>query len=278
MSSKTKIEWTDRRHNIFRGCTRVSPGCENCYAERIGARFGSKPDNPYFGIAEFKNDKPRWTGKIDILWDKFDQPRHWKDPSMIFVNTMSDTFHEDIPDQAIIRLFNELSKIDWHIYQILTKRPERMLYFYQMGVLPKTENFWYGLSVEDTKRCDRLEIFKEMDTPIRWVSAEPLLEDIAVAIRKYNDNIEWIVVGGESGPHARPMKPEWAYDLYTECQHYEIPYFFKQMGGRRDKGSNELYNPYKPTWQESYKPIENQYPLDIEQWKWNKTYELRRNS
>ena len=267
MSSKTKIEWTDRRHNIFRGCTRVSPGCENCYAERIAARFGSKPDNPFYGIAEFRHGKPRWTGKIEILWDKFDQPKHWKEPSMIFVNTMSDTFHEDIPDDAIIQLFSELSEIDWHIYQILTKRPERMLDFFKRGVLPKKENFWYGLSIEDPERCDRLKIFREMDTPIRWVSAEPLLEDISDSIDEYMNDIEWVVCGGESGPYARPMESKWAYDLFILCCYYEVPYFFKQMGARSGKGSKELYSPYKPITNIDLGPVKNHYPIDIDRWK-----------
>lgn len=265
--SKTNIEWTDRRHNVFRGCTRVSPGCENCYAERMSARFGTKPENPYHGIAEFRHGKPRWTGKIEILSDKFDQPKHWKTPSMIFVNTMSDTFHEDIPDDAIIDLFSELSKINWHIYQVLTKRPERMLEFFQKGVLPKQHNFWYGVSVEDQKRCDRLEVFKEIDTPIRWVSAEPLLEDISESIKGHLDNIEWIVCGGESGPYARPMNPEWAYNLFVECCYQEVPYFFKQMGGRKDKGAKELYNPYETTWNTNNQPVKSQYPFDIGHWK-----------
>ena len=261
--SKTKIEWTDRRHNVFRGCTRVSPGCENCYAERIGARFGSKTDNPYHGIAEFKNGKPRWTGKIKILWDTFDHPKRWRDPSMIFVNTMSDTFHESIPDEAIIMLFEELKEIDWHIYQILTKRPERMLEFYDRGKLPRQDNFWYGLSVEDQLRCERLEIFKEMPDTIRWVSAEPLLEDITGEMRQHLDNIDWVVCGGESGPQARPMSAKWAWNLYEACKDHNVAYFFKQMGARVGKGSNKLYNPYRSV----YAPVENEYPIDIDEWK-----------
>ena len=278
-SSKTKIEWTDRRHNVFRGCTRVSPGCEKCYAERIAARFGSKVDNPYYGIAEFKNGKPRWTGKTEVLWNTFDHPRRWAEPSLVFVNTMSDTFHEDIPDEAIIKLFEELNEIDWHIYQILTKRPERMLQFYKEGKLPKKENFWYGLSVEDQARCDRLQVFSQMDAPVKWVSAEPLLEDISDEIRQHLDYIDWIVCGGESGPQARPMKPEWAWELYEVCQRKQVAYFFKQMGARIGKGSNELYYPYEivpehidqETRERSRRPIENEYPINIDKWKLQKT-------
>ena len=182
---------------------------------------------------------------------------------MIFVNTMSDTFHEDIPDEAIIELFEELSKIDWHIYQILTKRHERMLEFFKMGVLPKRRNFWYGVSVEDQLRCERLEIFKEMDTPVRWVSAEPLLEDITDEIRQHLDHINWIVCGGESGPQARPMNPKWAWHLHEACKDHKVAYFFKQMGARVGKGSDKLYNPYKP----SHEPVKSQYPINIDEWK-----------
>ena len=245
--NKTKIEWTERTWNPFRGCTRVSEGCRNCYAERMAARF-SKENAPYHNIAEFRNGQPRWTGEVQIIEKLMDAPRRWKKPYLIFVNSMSDTFHESIPDAAIIRLFETMKYcgnygVEGHHFQVLTKRPERMHALWKSGKLPYSDNIWLGISVEDVKTCERLEVFKDMGARVQWVSAEPLLEDITEAIKPYLHYIDWLVVGGESGHNARPMDVKWAYDLYLESA-MTTAFFFKQMGGRKGKGSTKLYSPY----------------------------------
>lgn len=265
--AKTKIEWTHRTVNVFRGCTRVSEGCRNCYAERLAARFATE-GNPYEGFSEFVDTadgyrEPRWTGKVEVIEKMMDAPLNIKKNSLIFINSMSDTFHEDIPDEAIIRLFEvmqlcngEYSEIHHH-FQILTKRPQRMLELWKSGKLPYSDNIWMGVSVEDCKTVERCEIFKDMGARVQWVSAEPLLEDISEAIEPYLYFVDWLVCGGESGPRARPMQPQWAWDLYMATAGHNTRYFFKQMGGRKDKGVKTLSNPKYP----DMLPITNQYPF-----------------
>ena len=260
--SKSRIEWTERTWNPFRGCTRVSEGCRNCYAERLAARFGQKK-GPYEGFSNFiqKTDgtkEPRWTGKVEVIEKLMNAPINVKKPSLFFVNSMSDTFHESIPDETIIRLFEVMKSCNGdfvengkhsahrHHFQVLTKRPERMHALFKSGHLPYSDNIWLGISVEDAATVSRLEVFKDMGARVQWVSAEPLLEDITEAISPYLPFIDWLVVGGESGPNARPMDVKWAYHLFMKCGWYPTAYFFKQMGGRKDKGSHLLFNPYQP--------------------------------
>lgn len=262
---KTKIEWTERTWNPFRGCTRVSEGCRNCYAERIAARFAKDESNPYFGISRFIETKDgskdaRWTGEVRIIEKLMDAPLNIKKPSLIFLNSMSDTFHESVPNFAIHRLFEVMVAAEQHHFQVLTKHPERLVKLWCGGYLPYGDNIWLGTSIEDVKSVERLEWLKQVDSRVRWVSAEPLLEDITEAIKPYLHYIDWLVVGGESGPKARPMQPEWAWDLYRACARYPTRYFFKQMGGRKDKGAKTLRNPKYP---ESL-PITNQYPHEWE--------------
>ena len=266
--AKSKIEWTERTINVFRGCTRVSEGCRNCYAERLAARFATE-GNPYEGYAGFvqtKNGKqPRWTGKVEVIEKMMDAPLNIKQNSLIFINSMSDTFHEDIPDEAIIRLFEvmELCNGNYtyahHHFQILTKRPQRMLEMWKSGKLRYSRNIWMGVSVEDVATVQRCEIFKDMGARVQWVSAEPLLEDISEAIESYLPYVDWLVCGGESGPRARPMQPQWAWNLYMATASYGTRYFFKQHGGRKDKGAKVLYNPYPQN--DDKVPVPNEYPF-----------------
>ena len=260
--NKTKIEWTDRTWNPFRGCTRVSEGCRNCYAERMAARFAKDESAPYFGISRFVDTQhgkeARWTGEVRIIEKLMDAPLRWKKPSLIFLNSMSDTFHESVPDAAIIELFDVMGAATQHHFQVLTKRPERMLEMQGSGKLRYGyPNIWMGVSIEDVKTVDRCRIFHELGARVQWVSAEPLLEDITEAIAKYLPYIDWLVCGGESGHAARPMDAKWAYNLYLECSLHNTRYFFKQMGGRKGKGANVLRSPY----QQEGAPIQNEYPF-----------------
>ena len=258
--ARSKIEWTQKTWNPFRGCTRVSEGCRNCYAERFAARFGNQEGSPYEGLANFATTKdgkePRWTNKVRVIDNLLEAPIHWKNPSLVFVNSMSDTFHEAIPDEEIIRLFEtmELCNGDYtaprHHFQVLTKRPERMKDMFvnaegaPRGLLPTwNSNVWLGVSVEDCETVERIEYLHNCGTRVKWVSAEPLLEDISEAIEPYLWMVDWVVCGGESGPKARPMEEEWAYNLFMKCWERNVKYFFKQMGGRKDKGSKILHRP-----------------------------------
>lgn len=209
--AKTKIEWTETVWNPVTGCSKVSQGCKNCYAETIAKRF--------WGDRKF----------TDVICheDRLEQPLHWKKPRMIFVNSMSDLFHEDVPFEFIDRCFNVMSACDWHTYQVLTKRPERMNEFFGKHN-PPSRNVWLGVSVEDQTTADeRIPLLLQTPASVRWISAEPLLERINIT--KYLGKLDWVVVGGESGQSKRPFEIFWAQDLYNQCLGYKKPFFMKQV-------------------------------------------------
>ena len=244
---KTKIEWSEMVWNPIRGCTRVSEGCRNCYAERVAARFSGLGE-PYHGLAILKNHQPRWTGKVRFIEKHLEDPWRWKKPRMIFVNSMSDLFHEQVSDGWIAKIIWVMSRSPRHIFQILTKRPERMRDFLQRkenweGSL---RNIWWGVSVEDQKTADeRIPLLLETPVAIRWVSYEPALGPLKLT-RQHEFcpihsgfcmktcptkiGIDWLVCGGESGPGARPMHPDWARNIRNQCFAMNIPFFFKQWG------------------------------------------------
>ena len=261
MAKTTGIEWTDATWNPIRGCTRVSEGCRFCYAELLAARFSGEGE-PYEGLAKFVDTQdgfePRWTGEIKLVSHMIDAPIRWKKPRLIFVNSMSDMFHENIDDETLDTLFAVMAKADHHQFQVLTKRPERMLEFsIRFGIPP---NVWMGVSVESVQTVPRLEILEQVTADIRFVSAEPLLEDIASAMRPHLAWLDWIIVGGETGMRARPMDPEWAIEIWVDCKMFRVPYFFKQMGGKggKDKGVSTLcYSNGKPL------PNQHEYPIQI---------------
>ena len=258
----TAIDWTEKRWNFLRGCTRVSEGCRHCYAERTAARFAT-PGNPYEGIAEFvKTDagqEARWTNKVVVVEKELDAPLRSRKPALVFVNTMSDTFHADVPDEIIIQAFDVMRQASCHQFQLLTKRPERVLEMCVAGLLEWSPNIWMGTSVEDNLTVDRLTHLQQVRAEIKWVSVEPLLEDIADSLELHLSWLDWVVVGGESGPRARPMKSEWASSIWADCLRTDVPFFFKQMGGRTDKGQRELVNENGDKF-----PRQREYPIDIE--------------
>ena len=232
VSDKSTIEWTDATWNPIRGCTRVSEGCRNCYAEHIAARF-SEPGQPYEGIAQWtKSREPRWTGKIVPVPEHLKDPIGWKRPRMIFVNSMSDLFHENLSFEFVIQICHVMRLAPQHTYQILTKRPERMRYFFERAwqEMPPA-NWWLGTSVEDQPTADRRipELLKTRAT-VRWISAEPLLGPIPLWEFGPIPALDWVVVGGESGPNARPMNPEWPQLIRDQCVSAGVPFFFKQWG------------------------------------------------
>lgn len=266
MADKTGIEWTDATWNPIRGCRRVSTGCINCYAETMAARF-SGPGQPYEGLAEMKHGKPRWTGQYQIVWDKFDQPLRWKRPRMIFVNSMSDLFYEELPFSVTLQIFETMIEANHHIFQVLTKRPGQMLkffkYLYDVRIMVwnryiESNNIWMGISAENQDTAnERIPLLLKTPGHIRWVSAEPLLGPIDLrkcgAIKeKWNivrtdvscsvGEIDWLVTGGESGHGARPMHPNWARKLRDDCSEASIPFFFKQWGKWSPDMPSQPYN------------------------------------
>jgi protein gp37 len=240
MSDKTQIEWTDATWNPVRGCARVSPGCEHCYAERLAARFSS-PGQPYEGLATMVNGHPRWTGEIQLVAGAINLPLRWKTPRRVFVNSTSDLFHEAVPESFIDRCLYTIALARQHTFQILTKRPERMHalmsrpYPYAIHwctpdgfTLPwPLPNLWLGVSVESADYLHRIDILRAIPTAVRFVSFEPLLGPIPTPDLS---GIHWIIIGGESGPGARPMHPDWARELVSQGKLQGCAVFFKQWG------------------------------------------------
>jgi protein gp37 len=263
MSAHSSIEWTDRTWNPITGCSEISPGCANCYAARLTAtRLRNHPD--YQGLAKIENPgEARFTGDLRFNGDRIEEPIHWKKPSRVFVNSMSDLFHENVNDWWLDQIFAQIVNCPRHTFQILTKRPQRMRTWCdelrRQGVMP-LENVWLGVSVENQHFADeRIPVLLETSAAVRFISAEPLLGRVDLELAQCScpmrvpfgvstrhllscradlrrpDNqrrwaMDWVIVGGESGPNARPMHPEWAVSLRDQCASAGVPFFFKQWG------------------------------------------------
>ena len=224
--NKTKIQWTEMTWNPITGCTKISDGCLNCYAARMAKRLKAM-GNPRY-INEFE---------VTVHKDLLEVPLDIKQPKMIFVNSMSDLFHKDVPDAIIVKVFETMNKAHWHIFQVLTKRPERVLAMDQAGLLKWSPNIWMGTTVENDKYIDRLDKLRETKANIKFLSCEPLLgslKDISL------EEIDWVIVGGESGPKSREMKKEWVLELKELCEKDGVAFFFKQWGGINKKKSGRM--------------------------------------
>ena len=223
MAQTTEIEWTDATWNPVTGCTKIGPGCDNCYAERFAERWRGIENHPY----EQGFDLRLWPNRLD-------QPIHWKKPRLIFVNSMSDLFHKKIPIKFIDRVFDTMETADQHIYQVLTKRSSLLRKYIEMryphGSAPR--HIWLGVSIEDRKHLVRLEHLKQTRASVKFISFEPLLGPIGECDLS---GIDWAIVGGESGPNSRAMKEEWAVEILHECEKKDVSFFFKQWGGFRPK-------------------------------------------
>jgi protein gp37 len=222
MSSNSAIEWTDATWNPVRGCTKISPGCKHCYAETFAERFRGVKNHPYEQGFDLR-----------LVPEKLGEPLRWRTPKMIFVNSMSDLFHEAVPDDYICAVARVMTDARWHTYQVLTKRSERMqrLLSTTLKFAAEQSHIWWGVSVEDRKYgLPRIDDLRKADAVVRFLSVEPLLEDVG----KLNLNgLGWVIVGGESGPEARPMKREWVVSVRDQCRRAGVPFFFKQWGGVR---------------------------------------------
>lgn len=224
--NKTKIQWTEMTWNPITGCTKISDGCQNCYAARMAKRLKAM-GNPRY-INEFE---------VTVHKDLLEVPLDIKQPKMIFVNSMSDLFHKDVPDAIIVKVFETMNKAHWHIFQVLTKRPERVLAMDQAGLLKWSPNIWMGTTVENDKYIDRIDKLRETKANIKFLSCEPLLgslKDISL------EEIDWVIVGGESGPKSREMKKEWVLELKELCEKDGVAFFFKQWGGINKKKSGRM--------------------------------------
>ena len=221
----SKIEWTEATWNPLRGCARVSEGCRFCYAERVADRF-SGTGQPYEGLTtRGKDGQPRWNNEIMLVPHMLKKPLSWKRSRRIFVNSMSDLFHEKVPFDYIQQVFDVMRQASWHEFQILTKRAERLA-----ELSPKIDwqqNVWMGVSIEDSRVIDRADALREVPATIRFLSLEPLIGPIPNLDLA---ELDWAIIGGESGNQARIMEPEWAIDLLNQCRSANVPCFIKQMG------------------------------------------------
>lgn len=229
MSIQSHIEWTDATWNPVRGCTKISPGCKHCYAEVFAERFRGVKGHPYEQGFDLR-----------LVPSKLNEPFRWKTPKMVFVNSMSDLFHEDVPSEYIKAVGDVMMAASWHTYQVLTKRAERLkqLLTTDLAVVSQANNIWWGVSVEDRKYgLPRVEQLREVPVRTRFLSIEPLLEDLGAIDLS---NIHWVIVGGESGAGARPMKKEWLLSIREQCRNAGVSFFFKQWGGVRKSEHGRL--------------------------------------
>lgn len=237
MGMKSAIEWTESTWNPLTGCTKISPGCKHCYAERMALRLQAMGQRNYVNGFE-----------LTLHEDALELPLRWKKPQTIFVNSMSDMFHADVPAEFIIRAFDVMRRANWHRFQVLTKRSERLLSLSEE--LPWAENIWMGVSVETDAYTYRIDHLRETGARIKFLSLEPLLgplDDLRL------DGIDWVIVGGESGPGARPMQPEWVTSIRDQCVEANVPFFFKQWGGVWKKRLGRVLE--DRTWDQMPKPV-----------------------
>jgi protein gp37 len=238
VSEHTGIEWTDATWNPVTGCTKISPGCKNCYAERLALRLHA-----------MGNPRYRKGFAVTLHPDLLTLPLRWRQPRRIFVNSMSDLFHEAVPEDYIRQVFDVMARADWHVFQILTKRSERLaLLAPRFGWTP---NIWQGVSVESARYTSRIDHLRTVPAAVRFLSVEPLLGPVP---NLPLDGIHWVIVGGESGAGRRPMAAAWAHEIRDQCVRAGVPFFFKQWGGRTPKSGGRVLD--GRTWDEMPTPAE----------------------
>ena len=216
---RSSIEWTEATWNPVTGCTQISPGCAHCYAKTFAERFRGVPDHPYEGGFD-----------LQLRPERLTQPIRWKKPRTIFVNSMSDLFHPDVPDDYIHKVFEVMQAAEHHRFQVLTKRSERLGEL--ASSLPWPQNVWMGVSVENQRFACRVDDLREVPAAVRFLSCEPLLGELELDLA----GIDWVIAGGESGPGARPMHPDWVTAVRDQCLDAQVPFFFKQWGAHNAEG------------------------------------------
>jgi protein gp37 len=237
--AETSIEWTDATWNPVAGCTVLTAGCTNCYAMRMAARLDAMGTEKYRGLTRKSGRRAVWTGKIRLDEASLETPKTWAKPRKVFVNSMSDLFHDDVPVEFIARVWNVMKDTTRHTYQILTKRPERMAQVLTRPSFEVLPNVWLGTSVEDDRVLSRLDALRKVPASIRFVSLEPLIGSVA---KGDLTGIHWAIVGGESGPRAREMKAEWVGEIENMCRSSGTAFFFKQWGGKNKKAAGRILN------------------------------------
>lgn len=240
MAQKSEIEWTDATWNPTTGCTKVSKGCDNCYAERFSERFRGLSGHPY----EQGFDLKLWQTRLAL-------PLSWKKPRRIFVNSMSDLFHKDIPHEFISEVFQTMRLADWHTYQVLTKRSSLLRNYINKNFIdnPVPAHIWLGVSVENKTVLSRIDHLRQTNASVRFLSLEPLLGSIG---RLNLEGIDWVIVGGESGPGFRSINADWVKEIRDQCVDAGVAFFFKQWGGIRPTSGGQLldgrpWQQYPPT-------------------------------
>ena len=231
MAANSKIEWTESTWNPVRGCTKISPGCKHCYAEAFAERFRGVKGHPYQQGFDLR-----------LVPEKLSEPLQWKKPRMVFVNSMSDLFQDGIPDTFIVEVARIMKAANWHIFQVLTKRSERLRDMLNgpLSFVTDSCHVWWGVSVEDKKYgLPRVDHLRSAPAAVRFLSIEPLLEDLGAIDLS---GIHWVIVGGESGPRARPIKKEWVEGILRQCASSEVPFFFKQWGGVNKSKTGRVLN------------------------------------
>ncbi len=251
MAGLSDIEWTEATWNPVAGCAMVSPGCTNCYAQRMAARLSAMGVDKYDGTTRKSGARAIWTGQVNFDEGALSAPLKWKKPLRVFVNSMSDLFQEPVPVSFIQSVWRVMEKTPRHTFQILTKRPERMRDILCGGTFPVLKNVWLGTSVESQRYVDRIAVLRKTPAHVRFISFEPLLGPIANGDLS---GIHWAIVGGESGPGARRMNPLWVEDIRDTCSEQGVAFLFKQWGGERKKKTGRTLQ--GRTWDE--------YPIIIE--------------
>ena len=226
--ARTKIEWTESTWNPITGCTKISSGCKNCYAEVMTRRLQAMGQEKYLNGFN-----------LSLHPETLKEPYTWKKPRVIFVNSMSDLFHKEIPVQYIIDVFKVMKENPHHVFQILTKRADLLLYYDKEGYLEWTHNIWMGVTVEDNTVTKRIDLLRQTGAKIKFLSCEPLLTEIP---GMNLTGIDWVIVGGESGRTPRPVKEEWVLDIKDQCRKANVAFYFKQWGGTNKKKNGKLLN------------------------------------
>ncbi len=237
MAQQSSIEWTDLTWNPVVGCSIASAGCKNCYAMRMAARLQSMGHEKYIGLTQPSKRGAVWTDKVRCHEDSVKIPFNWKKPRRVFVNSMSDLFHPDVPNDFVARIWEVMEATPQHHYQILTKRPQRMATLLNEIAPAALPNVWLGTSVEDERVIERMDHLRDVPASVRFISFEPLIGDVGQVDL---NGIHWAIVGGESGPRSRPMDTEWVENILDQCLDAGTAFFFKQWGGVNKKKTGRL--------------------------------------
>lgn len=237
MAGLSDIEWTDATWNPVSGCLMISPGCTNCYAMRMAGRLQAMQLPSYEAVTRKSGKRQVWTGKLHFNETVLDVPLRWRQPRRVFVNSMSDLFQDGVPADFIKKVWSTMEQAHWHSFQVLTKRPDNMRDVLMAAKLPLLKNVWLGTSVESADYVHRIRTLRSIPAAIRFISFEPLLGPVGKPNLK---DIHWAIVGGESGPAARPMEVDWVSAIQENCEKHNTAFFFKQWGGVNKKRSGRL--------------------------------------